>query len=192
MKIFEQIGFSSVLFDTLFGLILFFSLDSFLEIKGIFPFVFYLFSTVIIIHWWLVFKSADDAFGEEVTDSAVDLVFGIIYVILIEYIILNAKLFAVTAATSFLIALLAVDLVWALLWRYIGQWDTIDKEKIKRMEKELDHNIRIDSIAIVIFVFLTAIAQFLSPALYIIGFIAFYLFYIIITFQKKIIDLRIF
>ena len=43
MKIIEQIEFSSVLFDTLFGLILFFSLDSFLEIKGIAPFIFYLF-----------------------------------------------------------------------------------------------------------------------------------------------------
>jgi len=78
MKIIEQIGFSSVLFDTLFGLILFFSLDSFLVIKGAASFIFYLFSTIIIIHWWLVFKSADDAFEEEVTDSAVDLIFGII------------------------------------------------------------------------------------------------------------------
>lgn len=192
MKIIQQIEFSTVLFDTLFGLILFFCLDSFLEIRGVLPFIFYLFSVVILVHWWLVFKSADDAFNEEVTDSAVDLLFGIIYIILIEYIVLNAKLFATTTATWFLVSLLIVDLIWALIWRYVGKWHTENKEKIKCMEKELDHNIQINSIMILVFIFLIIIAQFLSPALYIFGFIILYLIYIIITFQKKIIDLRIF
>lgn len=192
MKIIQQIEFSTVLFDTLFGLILFFCLDSFLEIRGVLPFIFYLFSVVILVHWWLVFKSADDAFNEEVTDSAVDLLFGIIYIILIEYIVLNAKLFATTTATWFLVSLLIVDLIWALIWRYVGKWHTENKEKIKCMEKELNHNIQINSIMILVFIFLIIIAQFLSPALYIFGFIILYLIYIIITFQKKIIDLRIF
>jgi len=127
-----------------------------------------------------------------VTDSAVDLVFGIIYVILIEYIILNAKLFSVTTATSFLVALLAVDLIWALIWRYAGQWTTVDKEKIRRREKELDNNIHINAAMILVFIFLMLMTQFLSSGLYIAGFIAFYLIYIVVTFQKKIIDLRIF
>ena len=192
MKIIEQIEFSSVLFDTLFGLILFFSLDSFLEIKGIAPFIFYLFSTIIIIHWWLVFKSADDAFEEEVTDSAVDLMFGIIYVILIEYIILNAKLFATTAATGFLVSLLIVDLIWALTWRFVGQWNTIDKERIRRMERELNNNIIINSVATIVFIFLMFMSQFLAPAAYIAWFIILYLVYIVSTFKSKIIDLRIF
>ncbi|MCX6794699.1 MAG: hypothetical protein NTY31_01775 [Candidatus Falkowbacteria bacterium] len=192
MKIVQQIDFSSVLFDTLFGLILFFCLDSFLEIKGILPFIFYLFSIVILVHWWLNFKSADDAFGEEVTNSAIDLVFGIIYVILIEYIILNAKLFAVTTATWFLISLLAIDLIWALIWRYIGRWNTTDKEKIKRMEKELDHCILVNSAATAVFIFLVIMAQFLPLPFYIAGFIVLYIIFIIATFKTKIIDLRIF
>ena len=192
MKIVQQIEFSSVLFDTLFGLILFFCLDSFLEIKGVPPLIFYLFSIVIVVHWWLNFKSADDAFGEEVTDSAIDLVFGIIYVILIEYIILNAKLFAVTTAIWFLISLLAVDLIWALIWRYVGRWNTTDKEKIKRMEKELDNCLLVNSATIAVFIFLIIMAQFLSPALYIAGFIILYIIFIIATFRTKIIDLRIF
>ncbi len=192
MKIIQQIEFSTVLFDTLFGLILFFCLDSFLEIKGIIPFIFYLFSIIILVHWWLIFKSADDAFNEEVTDSAVDLFFGIIYIILIEYIILNAKSFAVTSATGFLIGLFVLDLVWALVWRYIGRWNTKDSDKIKRMEKELNHNIIVNSVMILIFAFLLAMAQFLTPNLYIIVFIILYIVYISATFETKIIDLRIF
>lgn len=192
MKIVQQIDFSSVLFDSLFGLILFFCLDSFLEIKGVLPFIFYIFSIVILVHWWLNFKSSDDAFGEEVTNSAVDLVFGIIYVILIEYIILNAKLFAVTTATWFLISLLAMDLLWALIWRYVGKWNTIDKEKMKRMEKELDHTILVDSSAVAIFIFLVMMAQFLPLPFSVASFIILYIIYIIATFKTKIIDLRIF
>jgi hypothetical protein len=192
MKIIQQIGFSTILFDSLFGLILFFCLDSFLEIKGVFPFVFYLFSIIILVHWWLVFKSADDAFEEEVTDSAVDLVFGIIYIILIEYIILNAKTFAITSATWFLIALLAVDFLWALIWRYVGEWHTKNKEKVKSMEKELDHNIVVDLVMIALFALLALSSAYLSPAPYIISFIVLYIVYIIITFKTKIIDLRIF
>ncbi len=192
MKIIQQIEFSTVLFDTLFGLILFFCLDSFLDIKGVLPFVFYLFSIIVLVHWWLIFKSADDAFSDEVTDSAVDLLFGIVYIVLIEYIILNAKLFATMTATWFLISLLILDLAWALVWRYVGKWHTTKKEKIKSMEKELDQNILVDSALIAIFIFLAIMAQFLSPAAYVIGFIIFYLLYIVVTFKTKIIDLRIF
>ena len=65
----QQIEFSSVLFDTLFGLVLFFSIDSFLDIKDPLHFVFYLFSIIILVHRRLFFKAADDAFDEEVTDS---------------------------------------------------------------------------------------------------------------------------
>lgn len=192
MKIIQQIGFSTVLFDSLFGLILFFCLDSFLEIKGVLPFIFYIFSVVILVHWWLIFKSADDAFDEEVTDSAVDLIFGIIYVILIEYIILNAKLFAITASAWFLISLLAIDLIWALIWRYVGEWQTKNKGKIKLMEKELDHNIWINSLMLFVFSFLIIISQFLPVAVYVLSFIVSYVIYIVVTFEKKIIDLRIF
>ena len=192
MKIVQQIDFSSVLFDSLFGLILFFCLDSFLEIKGVLPFIFYIFSIVILVHWWLNFKSADDAFGEEVTNSVVDLVFGIIYVVLIEYIIINTKLFAVTTATWFLVSLLTMDLLWALIWLYVGKWNTIDKEKIKRMERELDHTILIDSAAIAVFIFLVMMAQFLPLPFYVASFIILYIIYIVATFKTKIIDLRIF
>lgn len=192
MKIAQQIAFSSILFDSLFGLILFFGLDSFAEIKGGLPFTFYLFSTIILVHWWLIFKSADDAFSEEVTDSAVDIVFGIIYVILVEYIILSSKVFNVVAATGYLVALLAVDLVWALAWRYVGEWNTKSKPRIKRMEKELGHNIYLNFFTILTFAALAVLSLVISAEIYVLLFIILYSLYIIFTFRTKIIDLRIF
>ncbi len=77
----QQFSFSSLLFDTLFGLIVFFGLDSFLEIKEPIAFAFYIFSNIILIHWWLLFKSVDDTFGKEVENSVTDLLFGLVYVI---------------------------------------------------------------------------------------------------------------
>ncbi len=192
MKIFEQIGFSTILFDSLFGLILFFGLDSFLDIKGIMPFILYLFSTIILVHWWLIFKSADDAFDEEVTDSAVDLVFGLIYVILIEYIILMSRDFNLTGVTGYLLALLIVDMFWAIIWRYVGSWNTKDKKKIKTMETELDHNITINFISISFMAVLLLIYPYISVPLYLALFVIFYSIYIILSFRSKIIDLRIF
>ena len=44
MKAVQQIEFSSVFFDTLFGLVLYFSLDSFLDITDPVHFIFYIFS----------------------------------------------------------------------------------------------------------------------------------------------------
>ncbi len=192
IKIVEQIEFSTVLFDSLFGLILFFSFASFLDIKELLPFTFYLFTTIILIHWWLIFKSADDAFAEEVNDSAIDLVFGIIYIILLEYIVLMSSLANYIQATYFLIALLAVDLIWALVWRYIGEWETHNIERIGRMEKELNHNIIIDIVTIVLFILLSVCGSLMSPWLFVTFFIALYIIYIILTFSTKIIDLKIF
>ena len=192
MKIDQQIGFSTILFDSLFGLILFFSLDSFLDIKGFYQFIFYLFSAIIVIHWWLVFKSADDAFREEVDDSAIDLVFGIVYIIFLEFIVLMSRDFNLVKATYYLLALLALDLVWALAWRYLGQWHTTDTKKIKKMEIELNYNIGINIIAIILFALLIIVNSIISIPFYLTLFIVLYIIYIILTFRTKIIDLKIF
>jgi len=70
--------------------------------------------------------------------------------------------------------------------------ESYDKEKIRLMERELNNNILINSAAIVIFIFLMIMAQFLSADAYIFWFIILYLIYIVSTFKSKIIDLRIF
>lgn len=188
----QQINFSSILFDTIFGLIIFFSLDSILEVKGVENFIFYIFTLIIVVHWWLIFKSADDAFAEEVTDSAVDLVFGIIYVILLEYVVLYSKTANFKISTAFLISLLIIDLIWALTWRYFGSWNTKNPEKIKLMEKELNHNIKINLVTIGLFSSLILMFNQLASSLYVLFFIVSYLIYIFLTFKTRIIDLKIF
>ena len=188
----SQIEFSALLFDTLFGLVLFFNIDLFLEIRNAWHFIFYLVSFFILVHWWLIFRSADDAFQEEVTDSGADLILGIIYLIFIDYIILLSRNFQYKDATTFLIALFAIDLVWGLIWRYVGKWHSEDAEKIKLMEKELDHTIRIDLIALALFIPLTLITPIITPPVFVLLYILFYLVYVILTFRTKIIDIKIF
>ena len=188
----EQISFSSILFDTLFGLVLYFSIDSILEIKNITALFFYLFGMIILIHWWIMFKASDDAYSEEVTDSGLDLIIGIIQVIFIDFIVLASRSSDYILATKFLIALLAVDLLWAIVWLYVGKWHTKDTLKINLMEKELKNNIKIDSIAFILFILFLTIFQFTTFLFFMIGFIVIYLVYIILSFRYKIIDIDIF
>src|SRR3989338_4804566 len=148
-KIKEQISFSGVFFDSMFGLILFFSLDSFLTIEKPIHFVFYAFTTIILVHWWLAFKSADDSFGQDVADSALDLVFGIVYIFLLEYAILYAADFEYMTAVLFILALIGIDMIWALVWRYVGKWQTDNRATIRQMERELNNTLLADLIAIV-------------------------------------------
>ncbi|MFH1712654.1 MAG: hypothetical protein ABH896_00490 [Candidatus Jacksonbacteria bacterium] len=188
----QKIEFSPLFFDTLFGLVIFFSLDSFFDIKDISHFIFYLFSTIIVVHWWLMFKSSDDSFGEEVTDSAADLVFGIIYVILLEYVVLFAKDFNYQMSTYYLFALLVLDLIWVTAWKYIGDWHTRDKKKISSMQKELDSNIRVTLFSIVLFIIFIIFGLNKAPVISVTWFILSYLTFIFLTFKYKIINIRIF
>ncbi len=188
----EQIAFSNILFDTLFGLVLYFSIDSILDIKNYTSLLFYLFGMIILIHWWIMFKASDDAYSEEVTDSGLDLIIGIIQVIFIDFIVLSSRSSDYILATKFLIALLSVDLLWAIVWLYIGEWHTKDIVKINLMEKELKNNIKIDSIAFILFILFLIIFQSVAFLFFIIGFILIYIIYIILSFKYKIIDIDFF
>lgn len=188
----QQIGFSSILFDTLFGLVLFYSMDSFLDIKDPLHFIFYLFSVVILVHWWLIYKSADDAFGEEVANSGLDLIIGIIQVIFIEYISLTSRNFSYQTTTWFLIVLLVSDLVWVLIWRYVGQWHVKNSIKITNMENELHNDLLATIPAFLSFLSLATLGSFLSPTIYVFLFVTFYFLFILLTFKFKIIDINFF
>lgn len=188
----SQLEFSSVFFDTLFGLVLFFGLDSFLDVKSVAAFVFYVAATVIVVHWWLLFKSADDAFSEEVTDSAVDLIFGIVDVILIDYVILLAKIFDYRDATGYLIALLVIDFLWAFVWRYVGTWNTKSEEKIRFMEHELRRTMVIDFAGALLFGILLLGSGFMGAGVFVGLFVILYILYVFLSFKEKVIDLRLF
>lgn len=188
----NQIEFSSVLFDTLFGLVLYFSLDSFLEISSIIHFIFYLFTSFILVHWWLLFKTADDSYGTEVTSSALDIIIGIAEIIFLEFIILFAQQAEYRMSLLFMLMLLFVDIVWGILWRFVGKWRTSDKVKIKQMENELESTITSDLAAFVGFITIFML-MFLLPNTYtVLLTIICYIFYIFLTFKTKVIDIKIF
>lgn len=191
----QRVEFSSLLFDTYFGLLLYFTIEKFLIIGDPLHFAFYLWSTVFLIHWWLLFKSADDAFGREVSDSTADLLFGIVYVVFIQLAILFAAEFDYIKSALFVILLLAVDLAWALIWRYAGPWETTrDRGRIAFMEHELDANIATNAVMIPLFSALLGINHFnpLTPLLFVVIFVFLYALYIMLTYRHKILNLDLF
>lgn len=188
----QQIEFSSLLFDTLFGLVLFFSIDSFLEIHNPLHFVLYVFSIVIVVHWWLEFKADNDAFDNEVSNSGLDLIVGIVEIIMIEYVVLMSRSFEYLTMTKYLLALLAIDLLWSVIWRYAGKWGTSESGRVQRMQKELNRNMLINSVSIIIVLALLSYSSLLSPLIFISTLIILYMFFVAIKIKLKIIDINLF
>lgn len=191
MKIISQLEFAPILYDSLFGLILFFSLDSFLDIHNPLHFTLYLFSTFIVIHWWLLFSAAADLF-QETRRTALFIFFNIFYIILLEFMILHAKNFDYQMSTVFLLLVFLVDLIWVFLVKYVHHWQTVDKEKIKEIAKELK-NITISDLVIFFLLLALLVAYpFISSFLFVISFVAIYVFFVVLTFVLKVIDLKFF
>jgi hypothetical protein len=193
-KITNQINFSSLLFDTLFGVILFFSLDNLLNIKSPAHFILYLASSLILIHWWLIFKSEDDIFKTEISNSAINLIFRVIYLIFIEYNILMSQTFEYQQALYYLIGIFVVDLVWGYLWKYIGKWETKDYRRIKAMNRELDGSIILNAFFITLFGLLGIIniAFHINELVFVLAYVGIYMIFVTATFKYKLIDIKVY
>ena len=192
VKFFNQLEFSSLLFDTIFGLILFYSFDSLIAIGQPLTLVLYLFSMLIVVHWWLLFKSTDDSFAEEVTDSAADIVFGILYAIVLYYLVQYSRSSNIAAEVWCLVGVLALDFTWSSIWRYVGQWRTKDAHCIARMEQILERNIALDVGFGLIFTVLGIMASHFSSN-WISGlYVGLYSLFIAGTFICKTLDIDIF
>lgn len=186
----NQIEFASILYDTIFGLILYFGMDSFLDITEPVHFIFYFFSNIILIHWWLIFKSNDDAFGSECSDSVLDLVLSVFLLVLLEFIVLFSKTFEYEKVFYFLVALLSVDLAWALIWKFIGKWKTKNGPEIHSMEKELSGNIWADIVISIFLLPLFFLVTYVSAGYFVLVFALIYLLYVLLTFHYKVIDIN--
>jgi len=187
----HQIEFPTILYETIFGLIIYFNLDSFTKIKNPLHFIFFFTSFILVIHWWLMFEAAADQFGEETRGSALNLSLNIIYLTLINYIVQFAAIFEYYKANVFLFILLIGDILWALIWKYIKPWKRIkDLTRIKEMSLELTKIIKSDLMLITPVTFLIIIGKSTSPIYFVSVFTIAYFLYIFITFKWKIIDLR--
>jgi|SRR3989338_1591473 len=188
----EEMGFSGLLFDTLFGLILFFNIDSILEINNTFHLIFYVFTILIVVHWWLIFKSADDTYGNEVRNSIVDVVFGLVYIFFIMLVVLHTKKFNLFYTTLFLTLLFLVDIVWSVTWKHGGKWKVKDKAKIRIMENDLKTNIKLDVTFFILFMILCFASSMIDQVILIFLIIVTYVAYIYATIKTKIISFNYF
>lgn len=191
-KITQQVDFSSVLFDSLFGLILFFSMDSFLDITDPVHFIFYLFTTVILVHWWLLFKCSEDLYGQDVNNSITDMVLGLGFIVFLEFAVLYARDFDYIMATWALLGVFVLDIIWTMLWRYVGKWEARDPKLISSMQNELDISLRLIILMIVLTVINLGVSKYLNAWQYLILFMLDYCVFIWLTFKYKLIDLDIF
>ena len=187
----EQFQFASLLYDSLFGLVIYFSLEKFLEIKDPIHLIFYLFSTIVIIHWWLLFKSADEMFGQITRKSALNLVLNILYIILIQYYVLMSAKFSYNDALIFIFILFIIDLTWALIWSKFLPRRANGLSNLPKMLVEIFNIIKSDLVAIFGLLFLIIFNKFIIAPIYVFIFISIYTIYIVMTFKYEIIDLDV-
>jgi len=183
--------FSPILFDMLFGLLLFLGFDSFFDIRDAAHLVFYLASTVAVLHWWLKYKAADDAYGLEVNNSALDLLFGIGEIVLLQMAMLAAARAEYAAAITYFAMPLLLESVWALLWRFFGRWKGSSAKRVLYMEQELDDTIFLNLGAAFVLGAIVFLSPFMTVPDVILSFVLAYVIYIAMTHRYGIIDVKL-
>ena len=188
----HQTEFSPLLFDVLFGLLLFQSIGWFFALKDAIHFCFFALSLLIIIHWWLKYKSEEEVYGLDVNNSSLDLLFGVIEIVLLEAAMLAATQADYVAAAFYFALPLLTEAAWALLWRIFGTWRRSSRQKIGFMERLLERTLLLDlSIAALIGGLLTTSVS-LTAGQFVAIFAAVYSVYIVMTFAFEIVGLKIF
>lgn len=188
----QQTEFSPLLFDVLFGLLLFQSIGWFFAIRDAVHFSFFALSLLVVIHWWMKYKSEEEVYGLDTNNSSVDLLFGVVEIVFLEAAMLAAtKADYVSAAFFFLLPLLS-ETVWAVLWRVFGKWKRSSKQKIAFMERLLERTVLLDlSFAAVIGGLLTTSVN-LTAGMFVGIFAVIYASYIVLTFVFEMVGLKIF
>lgn len=188
----HQTEFSPLLFDVLFGLLLFQSIGWFFSIQDATHFCFFAVSLLIVIHWWMKYKSEEEVYGLDTSNSSIDLLFGVVEVILLEAGLLAAtKADYVTAAFFFLLPLMS-EAIWAVLWRIFGKWKRSSMQKITFMKRLLERTLLLDlAFAAIIGGLLTSSVSMTAP-MFVGIFAGIYGLYIVMTFVFEMVGLKIF
>lgn len=183
--------FSPLLFDVLFGLLIFLGVDALFDIKGPQSFLFVTASIAIVLHWWLKYKAADETFGLEVGNSTVDLIFGLIEIVLLQAAIMAAGRGEVLQAVFYFSLPLLTEAVWALIWRFCGSWRRTSRERVKYMEQQLETTLFLNLGAAAAIGALITHAQALSVAEFIGVFAAIYAIYALLSSYWELIDMKL-
>lgn len=188
----HQTEFSPLLFDVLFGLLLFQSIGWFFALKDAVHFCFFALSLVVIIHWWMKYKSEEEVYGLDVNNSSLDLLFGVIEIVLLEAAMLAATQADYVSAAFFIAMPLVTEAVWALLWRIFGSWSRSSKPKVKFMERLLERTLFLDLSFAALIGGLLMSSVSLTAGQFVAIFAAIYAVYIVLTFVFEIVGLKIF
>lgn len=187
----QQAEFSPILFDTLFGLLVFLNIGAFAGLADATHFAFYLASLVVVLHWWLKYKAADDAYGLEVNNSTLDLLFGIGEIVLLQMAMLAAAQAEYSTAIAYFAMPLLLEAAWALLWRFFGTWAHSSRQRIRFMEQELEATLFLNLGTAAVFGGLVALSAVLSPAGLVWSFIAACVLHIAMTYRFELIDVKV-
>ncbi len=133
--------FSPLLFDVLFGLLIFLAVNALFDMHGARPILFMLTSIAIVVHWWLKYKAADETFGLEVGNSMTDLLFGLIEIVLLECAVMAAARGETMIAIFYFSLPLLTETIWALVWRFFGAWMRTNRARVKFMEQQLESTV---------------------------------------------------
>jgi hypothetical protein len=183
--------FSPLLFDILFGLLVFLGVDALFGLRGPQAFLFVVTSIAIVVHWWLKYKSADETFGLDAGNSTVDLLFGLIEVLLLQCAIMAASRGNVVQAAFYFALPLLTEAVWALLWRFCGKWRRTTHDRVRFMEQQLETTIFLNLAAAASIGALLSNANLLSTAEFIGVFAALYAAYALLSSYWELVDVKL-
>ena len=183
--------FSPILFDVLFGLLVFLGIDALFGLRGPQAFLFVTTSIAIIVHWWLKYKSADETYGLDAANSTLDLVFGLIEVILLQCAIMAASRGQVVQAAFYFSLPLLTEAVWALLWRFCGTWRRATRDRLQFMEQQLETTVFLNLGAAASIGALISNASQLSTAEFIGVFAALYALYALLSSYWELVDVKL-
>lgn len=183
--------FSPLLFDILFGLLIFLGVNALFGLRGPQAFLLVATSIAIVVHWWLKYKSADETFGLEVGNSFVDLLFGLIEVFLLQCAIMAASRGDIVQAAFYFSLPLLTEAVWALLWKFCGKWGRTTRDRVAFMEQQLETTIFLNLATAASIGALLSNASLLSTAEFIGAFAVLYAVYALLSSYWELVDVKL-
>lgn len=187
----HQTEFSPVLFDTLYGLLIFLGIAAFFDLKDGAHLAFYLASMAVVVHWWLKRKAADATFGLDTRNSTLDLLFGLAQVALLQLAMLAAADAQYVAAITYFALPLVAESAWALLWRFFGAWGRSSRQRVRYAEQQLEYAIFVDLAAAALLGGIVALAPMLAAADLALCFIWAYAIYAVVTHRLELVDVKL-
>jgi hypothetical protein len=187
----RQSEFSPILFDVLFGLLIFIGIGSFFDLKGPTHFIFYVTSTLVILHWWLKYKAAQETYGTEASSSTIDLLFGILEIALLQIAMLAAADGNYAVAITFFAMPLVLESVRALLWRFFGKWRHSSAKRVRYIEQELEYTVFLNLCVAFILGAIVMLAPLMTAPDVALCFLLAYIVYAIFTHRLELIDVKL-